>query len=70
MVGNNTIITLPSEESIEIPKAPLRYPDVLGDQGYGITQRKTALVLGIWNRRSIPKKIRETTSKRETKCLV
>ena len=31
---------------------------------------KTELVLDIWNRRSIPKKIRETTSKREMKCLV
>ena len=31
---------------------------------------KTELVLDIWNRRSIPKKIRETTSKRKVKCLV
>jgi hypothetical protein len=33
-------------------------------------KRKTELVLGIWKRRSIPKKIRETTSKGEMKCLV
>ena len=31
---------------------------------------KTELVLGIWNRGSIPKKIRETASKRKVKCLV